>query len=108
MEITHTVLLTLLGVLSCLAPILCAWHIQRSIKRRDAEQERKDNARIKNEVTMLEGIDAALGLAIQTAKSVQRKDDKCNGDMTGALEHAETIKAKRKDFDREQGADNRK
>ena len=55
---------------------------------------------------MIEGVDAAIALGEATARAVQRiPDAHCNGDMHAALDYAEKIKHKHKDFMTEQGVD---
>lgn len=82
------------------------WAIERRIEKRDELQDKKDEARKRNEVLVIRGVNAAIALGEATAKAVQRiPDAHCNGDMHAALEYAERIKHEQKDFLTEQGMD---
>lgn len=85
---------------------LAFWAIERKIVQNEAEQNRKDEARKKNEIIMIKGVNAAIALGEATARAVQRiPDANCNGDMHDALEYAEKIKHEQKDFLTEQGVE---
>ncbi len=82
----------------------CFYILERKMERRQKAAEKKELARQKNEVIVIEGVNAAIALGEATAKAVQRiPDANCNGDMHAALEYAEHIKHKHKDFMTEQG-----
>ena len=82
----------------------CFWMLERRITRREAEQDRKDEARRRNEIIVIHGMNAAIALGEATARAVQRiPDAHCNGDMHDALEYAGRIKHEQKDFLTEQG-----
>lgn len=82
------------------------WAIEKKIERREKVQDKKDEARKRNEIIVLKGVNAAIALGEATAKAVQRiPDANCNGDMHAALEYAEKIKHEQKDFLTEQGVD---
>lgn len=82
----------------------CFWNLERKISKREAEQDRKDDARRKNEVIIIESVNAAIALGEATARAVQRiPDSHCNGDMHDALKYAAEVKHKHKDFITEQG-----
>jgi hypothetical protein len=82
------------------------WLLEQRIERRQKESDRKDDARKKNEIIVIEGVNAAIALGEATARAVQRiPDAHCNGDMHAALEYAEKIKHKHKDFVVEQGVE---
>lgn len=67
-------------------------------ERRQKEEKREQN-REKLEWTMLQSVTAAVDLSEATAKAVQRiPDARCNGDMSGALEHIRRVKRAQKDF----------
>ena len=84
----------------------CFWMLKRKLDRRQRDEERKDEARRRNEVIVIEGVNAAIALGEATAKAVQRiPDAKCNGDMAAALRYASEVKHKHKDFMTEQGVD---
>ena len=70
------------------------------------EADKKYDARRQNEIIVIEGVNAAIALGEATARAVQRiPDAHCNGDMHAALDYAEKIKHKHKDFMTEQGVD---
>lgn len=84
----------------------CFWALERKISKRQEEADKKDAARIQNEIIVIEGVNAAIALGEATARAVQRiPDAHCNGDMHQALEYAEKIKHKHKDFMTAQGVD---
>lgn len=84
----------------------CFWALERKISKRQEEADKKDAARIQNEIIVIEGVNAAIALGEATARAVQRiPDAHCNGDMHQALEYAEKIKHKHKDFMTVQGVD---
>lgn len=84
----------------------CFYILERKMERRQKAAEKKELARQKNEVIVIEGVNAAIALGEATAKAVQRiPDANCNGDMHAALEYAEHIKHKHKDFMTEQGVE---
>ncbi len=84
----------------------CFWCLERKISKRQIEADKKDAARRKNELMVIEGVNAAIALGEATARAVQRiPDTHCNGDMHEALEYAEKIKHKHKDFMTEQGVE---
>ena len=79
------------------------WLLKRHIDKKQKEQEEKEAARRKNEMIVIEGVNAAIALGEATARAVQRiPDANCNGDMHAALEYAAKIKHKHKDFMMEQ------
>lgn len=84
----------------------CFWLVQKSINKRDAERDKREEARKKNELLVIKGVGAAIALGEATAKSVQRLDPNCNGDMKGALEYAQQVKHEQKDFLHAQGINN--
>lgn len=80
------------------------WALERKLDRRQKLQDEKDEARRKNEVIVIESVNAALALSEATARAVQRiPDAQCNGDMHAALNYAKEIKHKHRDFMTEQG-----
>ncbi|MCI8372361.1 MAG: serine/threonine protein kinase [Lachnospiraceae bacterium] len=84
----------------------CFWMLERRIADKQREQDRKDEARRQNEIIVIEGVNAAIALGEATARAVERiPDAHCNGDMHRALEYAEKIKHKHKDFMTEQGVE---
>jgi hypothetical protein len=84
----------------------CFWAVERRLDKRQKEQDRRDEARRQNELIVIECINASLALGEATARAVQRiPDAKCNGDMHKALDYAEQIKHKHRDFVLQQGID---
>lgn len=82
------------------------WIIQRKIDKKEAERDKKDEARKKNEIFVIKYVNASLALGEATARAVQRiPEAHCNGDMHAALDYAEKIKQEQKDFLIEQGID---
>ena len=96
----------------------CFWLIERQIKKRDAEDQKKreqrqrdvdekDKIREESQFLILQAVNASIALAEATAKAVQRIPDAiCNGDMHAALDYATEIKHKQKEFLLKQGIQN--
>lgn len=96
-------LLTLLGIPTAITAF-CSWMLQRRITRREAQQDKREAAREKNEVLLIKSVGAAIALGEATAEAMQRiPDAHCNGDMHAALEYARKVKHEQKDFLTEQG-----
>ena len=82
----------------------CFWMLQRKIDKRSNEQDKREEARLKNELMLIQKVDASLCLGEATARAVQRiPDAHCNGDMHEALEYAQKIKHEHRNFMTEQG-----
>lgn len=70
---------------------------QEEIRRKECERKEKDREQM--ELCLIESVNAAVTLSEATARAVQRiPDANCNGDMHKALEYAENIKHKQRDF----------
>lgn len=95
----------------------CFWLIEQKIQKEAAKREAEENAhreaeekreklREKQEVLLVQGVNAAIALGEATAKAVQRiPDAHCNGDMHAALEYASKVKHEQKDFLTQQGVE---
>lgn len=93
----------------------CFWCIQRKIQKADkkreeeekarrANEEKREKLREKQELLLVQGVNAAIALGEATARAVQRiPDAHCNGDMKKALEYAVGVKHKQREFLEEQG-----
>lgn len=80
------------------------WRWERRMEKRQAERDKKDEAREQNELLNTQATWAAVTLAEATARAVQRiPDAKCNGDMHAALEYAAEVKHDQKEFLAKQG-----
>lgn len=102
-ELSMGGLLTLLGIPTAITAF-CSWLLQRRITKREAQQDKREAAREKNEVLLIKSVGAAIALGEATAEAVQRiPDAHCNGDMHAALEYARKVKHEQKDFLTEQG-----
>ena len=92
----------------------CFWLIEQNLKKRaDNEKEEREERqkqldereqiREKNELCIINSVNAAIALGEATARAVQRiPDAHCNGDMHAALDYAAEIKHKHKNFLAEQ------
>lgn len=92
----------------------CFWLIEQNIqKRADKEKEERierqkkederEQIREKNELCIINSVNAAIALGEATARAVQRiPDAHCNGDMYAALEYAQKVKHEQKNFLNEQ------
>lgn len=102
-ELSLSGLLTLLGIPTAITS-LGLWMLQRKMAKREEIRDKRETAREKNEVLLIQNTRAALALAEATAIAVQRiPDAHCNGDMHAALEYARKVKHEQKDFLTEQG-----
>lgn len=100
---TLIIFLTAMSIPSAITGF-CFWLIERKISKREALEDKKDEARKRNEIIIIESVNAAIALGEATARAVERiPDAHCNGDMHSALEYATNIKHKHKDFIVEQG-----
>lgn len=82
----------------------CFWMLQRKIDKRNDEQDKREEVRLKNEIMLIQKVDASLCLGEATARAVQRiPDAHCNGDMHTALEYAQKVKHEHRAFMTEQG-----
>ena len=82
----------------------CFWMLQRKIDKRNDEQDKREEARLKNEIMLIQKVDASLCLGEATARAVQRiPDANCNGDMHAAIEYAQKVKHEHRAFMTEQG-----
>ena len=102
-------LVALMGIPSAITG-LCFWMIQRQLSKRDAELDRRDAARERNEVLLVrqqqefylvQGVNAAIALGEATATAL--KNGHANGETEAALQYAQKIKHEQKDFLTEQG-----
>lgn len=84
----------------------CIWLLKKHLDKKDADHERKEEARKKLDVMLLRGVNAAISLGEATARAVQRiPDAHCNGDMHAALDYATKVKHEEKDFMTVQGVE---
>ncbi len=83
---------------------------QRSVRTTKKEREERQNQldereqiREKNELCIINSVNAAIALGEATARAVQRiPDAHCNGDMHAALDYAQKVKHEQKNFLNEQ------
>ena len=92
----------------------CFWLIEQNLKKRaDNEKEEREERqkqldereqiREKNELCIINSVNAAIALGEATARAVQRIPDvHCNGDMHAALDYAQKVKHEQKNFLNEQ------
>lgn len=104
----HEIVLTILGAMSIPAGFtgLCFRRLEKKLDKKQKQQDAKEAARRKNELMIIESVNASIALGEATARAVQRiPDAKCNGDMHAALQYASEIKHKYKDFITEQSVE---
>lgn len=105
--ITTTVISTLISAV--ITGVFIFW-VQHNLKRQWAAQEERERehnaAKEQNELLIHKATSAALALSEATAKSMQRLDKDCNGDMGAALTYAQAVKNEQRDFLRRQGVKN--
>ena len=83
---------------------LLVWWLKRHIDRVEKKREERERNSERLMYLLIQTNRATNVLAEATAKAVQRiPDAHCNGDMTAALERADKIRAKEKEFILNQG-----
>lgn len=98
-----TTLLIALGVPSAFTGF-CFWLLKRHIDKKEQIREEHEKARKQNELLLVQGVFASIGLGEATALAL--KNGQTNGETEAALEYARDIKHKQKDFLTEQGINN--
>ena len=83
---------------------LLVWWLKRHMDKVEKKREEREHKREQLMYLLIQTNRATNVLAEATAKAVQRiPDAHCNGDMTSALERADKIRAKEKEFILDQG-----
>ena len=98
-----TTLLIALGVPTAITGFFF-WLLKRHIDKKDKEREEHEQARKQNELLLVQGVFASIGLGEATALAL--KNGHTNGETEAALAYAREIKHKQKDFLTEQGINN--
>lgn len=110
MDAATKIFIAFASVLPSAVAAFCFWLIEKKIEkrskkeeaereRRQAEIDKKEEARQKNELLTAKAIGAAIALGEATARAVQRiPEAHCNGDMDAALNYAAQVKHEQKDF----------
>lgn len=92
----------------------CFWLVEQNIKKladkekeereeRQRKVDEREKIREKNELCIINSVNAAIALGEATARAVQRiPDAHCNGDMHAALDYAQKVKHEQKNFLNEQ------
>lgn len=83
---------------------LCFGLLKKRMDKRDRAQERREEARERNEVLLVKSVGASIALGEATALTLL--NGKCNGETEAALEYAKQMKHEQKDFLTEQGIKN--
>lgn len=103
MEITSFTL----AIVACLPSAitgLCFWLIENKIQKENSKREEREKLREKQELFLVQGVNAAIALGEATARAMQRiPDAKCNGDMHAALDYATKVKREQREFLEKQG-----
>lgn len=103
MQIDFWALLLILGIPSAFTGF-CFWAIQRTIVKRDAKRDKLEESKREHELLLIELSCASIALGEATACAL--RDGKANGSMAKALEYAQTVKHKQKEFINRQGVEN--
>lgn len=89
---------TMMGVYTAITGFIF-WLLKRHIDKKEAKRDKRDQNIENFMILMINNNRATNTLARATAVAVQRiPDAKCNGDMTAALEKADEIQRKEKEF----------
>lgn len=118
MDTATKIFIACVSVIPGAVAAFCFWLLEKKLEKRDkrqdeerakrqAEVDKQEAARQKNELLTAQAIGAAIALGEATARAVQRiPDAHCNGDMDAALEYAAKVKHDQKDFLYGQGLEN--
>lgn len=98
-----TTLIIALGVPTAITGFFF-WLLKRHIDKREIERDEREQARKQNELLLVQGVFASIGLGEATALAL--KNGHTNGETESALAYAREIKHKQKDFLTEQGINN--
>lgn len=105
----------IVGLFLAFIPTMAIFFMQRGIKKRDAERERKadesrderrenDRVYLKFHSHVLKSVMASIALG--EANAIAIKNGKTNGETEAALRYAQKIKHEQKEFLHEQGVEN--
>ena len=92
--------LAYLGIPSAVTA-LCFGLLKARIDKRDKERDKRDSAREKNEVLLIQSVGASIALG--EACAIAMRDGKTNGETEAALEYAQKMKREQRNFLTEQG-----
>ena len=82
----------------------CFWLIERKIAKNEEKKREREEARRKNEVLTIKGINASIALGEACALAL--KNGHANGETEAALKFAKEVKYEQKDFLESQGIAN--
>ena len=106
MTLSFWQIITIMSVPSAITGF-CFWLLEKKLERRGKEQDKREEARKKNELLLIKSTTAAIALGEATARAVQRiPDTHCNGQMHRALDYATSVKHEQKEFLTQQGVEN--
>ncbi len=105
LQLDLTSILMMMGIPTALTGLFF-FILQRKLIKRETRRDRMDEAIKTNEMMIVKCVGASIALGEATAKSLQRLDTQCNGDMHGALEYATRVKHEYKDFLQARGIEN--
>ncbi|HBL83919.1 MAG: hypothetical protein A2Y17_03800 [Clostridiales bacterium GWF2_38_85] len=96
-------LILIMGIPTSLTGFFC-WILKRSIDKVEKDSQERENARIKNELYIIQGLGAAFALSEAAAEAIQT--GKHNGKLTSALSYSQKIKDIQINFLAELGIEN--
>ena len=107
--------MAIVGLASAIVPTMAVFFMQRGVKKRDEERERKaeearedrrekDKAYLQFHRHILKSVMAAIALG--EAAAIALKNGKANGETEAALCYARQVKHEQKEFLHEQGMEN--
>ena len=82
----------------------CFWLIERRITKNEDRKREREEARRKNEVLTIKGINASIALGEACALAL--KNGHANGETEAALKYAKEVKHEQKDFLQSEGIAN--
>lgn len=82
----------------------CFWLLERRIAKNEEKKREREEARRKNEVLTIKGINASIALGEACALAL--KNGHANGETEAALKYAKEVKHEQKDFLQSEGIAN--
>lgn len=77
------------------------WIIKRAIEKSETKRLAVEECREEHQIILLTSINASIALGEATAIAI--RDQKCNGEVSAALEYAKQVKNAQREFYQKQG-----
>jgi len=101
-EVNVATLLTMM----CIPTFMSGFFLWK-LHKREVARDALEDARKMKDLLFIQGIRAAISLGEASARVIRRNNpESCNGEMSMALEYAQKVKLKQKEFFDKQGIEN--